>query len=312
MSRQFAFELLLEEPEQKSYLLPDEYENDLLDNIRNNNIKKGFRFNCGNLDDHLRFKLKEWWLIVGNPNVGKTFMALYLMMLQAKNNGMKFILYSQENDVNDLKQSLIQFYLGVNLYGMSDKNYLEGLAFVQSHFKFLDPRRLFSYKDIIFQLEIALDDFPADGFFIDPYNCLKIDRQLYREIGGGHEYHYEVAAHFANFAHSTLALITCMHTVTGTQRGIEANGHTKVPMLSDVEGGTKFTSKADTGTVFHRQLFDSEIYNVTDIHVQKMKNKRTGGKPTPWARPISLRLNDNGCGFSLLDEIIINNEKSPF
>lgn len=304
--------------EVKSYVLPDDYENDILNDIRNHNIKQGYTFNDVQIDRWLRFNTREFWLNVGNPNVGKSFMMFYLLTLLAKTHGLKFLIYSQENDVNDIKQSIIQFWLKENLFGMNDIKFREGLILVSEHFKFVDPKKIFNYKELIEQAKMAGDSFDYHGFMIDPYNALKIDRTLSRDIGVGHEYHYEAASDLMNFSHNNVSLILNCHTITEVQRGIDGNHDTKVPLLSHVEGGGKFTAKADVGTVMHRQIFNKDSYDITQIHVQKIRNKRKGGKPTPWSCPIEMRLSNNGCYFNLLDtlddkrEQNLKAEKAPF
>lgn len=284
-----------------SYLLPDDYENDILEDIRRNDIKPGYGFDDPGIDVWLRFKEKEFWLNVGNPNVGKSYMMFYLLTILAKTHGLKFLIYSQENDINDIKQTVLEFWLGKKLYGLGDVEFKSGLAKISNHFKFIDPKQIFSYKQVLRQCEIAMEKWEFNAFLIDPYNALTVDRELFSQIGGGHEYHYEVASELVNFAHNKVALILNHHTVTEIQRGIDSNSQTKVPLLSYVEGGGKFVAKADTGTVMHRQIFDKETYNITQIHVQKIRTKRKGGKPTPWARPIELRLSNNGCQFNIID-----------
>ena len=53
------------------------------------------------------------------------------------------------------------------------------------------------------------------------------------------------------------------------------------PMASDVEGGGKFVNRADDFFVVHRYSQHSTDWIYTDIHVRKIKELESGGRPTP-------------------------------
>ena len=89
------------------------------------------------------------------------------------------------------------------------------------------------------------------------------------------------------------------------------------PMASDVEGGGKFVNRSDEFFVIHR--FDFSIVTdwvYTDIHIRKVKELESGGRPTPLEEPIRMRSKKGNCGFEIRGVDLITKERvidgSPF
>jgi len=70
-------------------------------------------------------------------------------------------------------------------------------------------------------------------------------------------------------------------------------------MASDVEGGGKFVNRADDFIVIHRYTQHPTDFMITNIHVRKVKEIETGGRPTPMEMPIKMRSIINNVGFSI-------------
>jgi hypothetical protein len=87
--------------------------------------------------------------------------------------------------------------------------------------------------------------------------------------------------------------------------------------MSDVEYGAMFGNRADNFIVFHRNP-QSEQWNTTEIHIQKVKFQKLVGVPTPELEPICLfysyqlrrfrYLNENGTPIDPIQETI---KKTP-
>ena len=60
-------------------------------------------------------------------------------------------------------------------------------------------------------------------------------------------------------------------------------------MSSDVEQGGKIVSRADEFAVIHRYTQHETDWVFTDIHIRKVKELETGGRPTPLDSPIRLQ-----------------------
>jgi hypothetical protein len=76
-------------------------------------------------------------------------------------------------------------------------------------------------------------------------------------------------------------------------------------MASDVEGGGKFVNRADDFWVVHRYIQHPSDWMYTDIHVRKVKEVETGGKPTSLDEPIKLKSMKNNVGFELEGKSIV-------
>ena len=70
----------------------------------------------------------------------------------------------------------------------------------------------------------------------------------------------------------------------------EYGGHPIPPMASDVEGGGKFVNRADDFFVIHRYVQHPTDWMQSQIHVRKVKDVDTGGRPTPIDEPLYLKV----------------------
>jgi hypothetical protein len=143
-------------------------------------------------------------------------------------------------------------------------------------------------------MEEIYDEFSFDGVMIDPYNSLTINQKRLGKVSS-HEYHYEATSHLRVFCkkfNATVILNT--HPATEALRKIHYKGHPYEghpipPMASDVEGGGKFVNRADEFMVIHRYTQHETDWIFTDIHIRKVKELETGGRPTPLDSPIRLQ-----------------------
>jgi hypothetical protein len=92
------------------------------------------------------------------------------------------------------------------------------------------------------------------------------------------------------------------HPGTAAMRARDENGHPKAPMMADTEQGTMFAAKADDFLTIHRKVNDETDWRKTEIHVRKIKEVETGGRPTPLSDPFIMEMNDY-CRFQDLSGI---------
>ena len=78
------------------------------------------------------------------------------------------------------------------------------------------------------------------------------------------------------------------------------------PMASDVEGGGKFINRADEFIVIHRYTQHQTDWIYSDIHIRKVKELETGGRPTPLEDPIRLESMKFNCGYLCNGASLIN------
>jgi hypothetical protein len=81
--------------------------------------------------------------------------------------------------------------------------------------------------------------------------------------------------------------------------GHEYQGHPIPPLAADVEGGGKFVNRADDFIVIHRYTQHPTEWMNLQIHIRKVKDNDTGGRPTPIDSPIILKSIKNNVGFEI-------------
>ena len=280
-----------------SFVSSDDEDFRWIDDFSQGKIDIGLDTGDASLDEYFRYK-KEFVIINGHSNVGKTTTALYLIANSSIRHGWKWIIYSSENRTASVKMHLMQFAMDKKV---ADMNYFErkqAYAWVQDHFVVISNESVYSYSDIIVFMEKIMRQQEVDAIFVDPYNSLKLDMR--NTSIGVHDYHYEAASEFLTFSKSNnVAVWLNMHAVTEAQRRKGADGLPLAPYAEDTEGGGKFVNRADCFMTIHRkvQSADHNIRKLSELHVRKVRETETGGRPTPLDEPYKLTMNLSHTGF---------------
>lgn len=279
-----------------SFISSDDEDFRWIDDYANGRIPVGLDTGDQKLDEYFRYK-KEFVIINGHSNVGKTTMALYLMVNASVRHGWKWVVYSSENRTASLKMSLMQFATNRRIGDLNYAQKKEAYKWVNDHFTVISNNQVYSYSDIIVFLEKLIRQEDFDAVFIDPYNSLKLD--LSGKLGP-HDYHYEAASHFLTFSTANdVAVWLNMHAVTEAQRRKGDDGLPLAPYAEDTEGGGKFVNRADCFLTIHRkvQAPDHNIKKTTELHVRKVRETETGGQPTPIDDPVLFTMNTSHTAF---------------
>lgn len=295
-----------------------EYNDELkyLSKIRSGEIKSGTSLGIPELDEYLRFKPGNFNIILGHANVGKTSVALYLMLLYSRLHNKRWLVYSSENEPYTLIRRLMEFMEGLPIQKISDAGYKRSSEWINSHFKFVDTSKMYTYKELLELSTYVKDAWDYDGLFIDPYNSLKMDFNLLKQVGG-HQYDYHACTEIRIFCKKyKISVWLNTHANTGALRQLhkyddEYTGHPMPPMASDVEGGGKFVNRADDFWVIHRYTQHPTDYMYTNLHVRKVKEIETGGRPTPLRQPILMKSMPNNVGFTIEDKNLLEAVKTP-
>ena len=182
--------------------------------------------------------------------------------------------------------------------------YKKQAAFIDSHFKFVDCEELFTFDKLLKLAENIKDAWDYKGFLLDPYNSLIKNREVLKGISS-HEYDYEATSRMRMFCKNKgVSIWLNTHASTEALRKKHSKedfyaGHPIPPMASDVEGGGKFVNRADDFLVIHRYIQHPQDWMQSHIHVRKVKDIDTGGRPTPMDEPIRLRSIKNNVGFTV-------------
>lgn len=266
--------------------------------FRNGTFKKGLTTGFPILDNYFLFKNGDFVCVNGHANIGKTITIAFLMALSAFLHKWRWIVFSSENRTWSIRKKLMEFYMNTPLTKMSERQYEVSKEWVKNMFTFISIERLYSAKELIEIAEKIKDNGEYNGFLVDPYNSLRIDMAKSDKFST-HEYHYEVASLFRIFANSNgISTFLNCHAVTESLRRKDKEGFPTAPFAEDTEGGGKFVNRADDFITLHRIIQHPTLWNETEFHVRKIKDVETGGKPTPFASPIILKMLPGGCGFS--------------
>jgi len=286
----------------------------VIKSIRNGKLKEGLKLDIPELDEYIRFKPSNFNIILGHANVGKTTSILYLMLCYSLKHGLKWLVCSTENDSYSLIRKLIEFMEETPINLVSDHNFKTQAEFVNKHFKFVDNSVMYDYQTAIEMFKEVKKDFNYQGILLDPYNALTKDNELMKNLGG-HEYDYQACTELRMFCkENKISIWLNTHANSNALRMVHRNehqfaGHPIPPMASDVEGGGKFVNRADDFIVVHRYTLHPTLYTTTMLHIRKVKEIETGGRPTSMENPIEMTALQNNVGFSINGKSILRTIK---
>ncbi len=288
-------------------------QNKILD-IKYGRVKEGLGIGIPEIDEYVRYKQGNFNLLIGHANVGKTTVICYLLTVYAIKHNLRFLIWSSENTPQSIVRKIIEFKMGVPIHNAEEKQIAEAVAWCDNHFKIIDVEDLYTYKDLLKEANAVKDAWNYDGLLIDPYNSLAKDHQLLRAVGG-HEYDYQVSSEFRLFAKKkNVTVYLNAHGVTESLRRTHQKGHEyeNLPMplgLAGVEGGGKWGNRADDVLCIHRYTSHSTEWMYSNLHVLKVKENETGGRCTPYEKPICLRMSLNNVGFEFMGQNILHKKQ---
>lgn len=290
------------EDEDYSFLAKPEDYDDYLRSVRDGTLKMGLTTGSPALDEHFLFKEGNLVMTNGIDNTGKSVFTWYLCLLAAMYHGWKGIIFSSENTLGAFMRKMIQFYWGKPLqgnYAMNENEYNIAKQFIESHFTLIKAQEdLYNYKDIINMVKKTLKKDKYNYGMIDPYNSLKIDLSGFSKLST-HEYHYEALSEIKAFGQkNNFGWFVNHHAVTAAARTKDADKkYVLAPNKQDTEGGQKVANKADDFLTIHRITQHPTDWMVTELHVRKIKDTETGGRPTSLDFPVKFEMYKGGCAF---------------
>lgn len=256
-------------------------------------IKRGLEI--GNeLDNWFVHKRASFTVIVGLDNVGKTnFMLWYFLCLSVKHN-IKWCLWSGENSSGQLTRDLIQMYAQEKIENLSKDQIENYYNKIDVWFKFVSNKKMYNHKDLL----NIFKESDCQACVIDPFTGLNHDRRINQ-----YERNYLICNDIREFCNTTGKSIYLMtHPMTESARRVyppnsEFAGYIQPPRKSDVEGGQVFANRCDSFLSIHRFINSPDSWYITQIRVEKIKDKETGGKPT-LQDPLCFDYN-SGLGFTI-------------
>lgn len=275
-----------------------------IEDVRTGKLKEGLKLGVAEIDEYLRFKISNFNVILGHASSGKTTLVLYLMLLYSLKHNLRWLVFSSENEPYTLIKKLIEFLEGNVITKIESSYFKKRSEWVDSHFKFIDPNEIYCFKGILDLATALKKGWNYDGLLIDPYNSLIKNKEIGRGLNG-HEYDYYACSEMRIFCKKNQVSIWLnTHASTDALRKRhperhEYAGHPIPPFASDVEGGGKFVNRADDFMVIHRYIQHPTEWMNNLIHIRKVKDVDTGGRPTPIDDPITFRSVVNNVGFEI-------------
>ena len=248
-----------------------------------------------NLDNNLRFKKGSFNIILGHANTGKTYFVLWYFLALSFNHGHKHLIYAAENSINGLKRNLIDLYGQKKIKNMTKEELDTNKKFIEDHFDFIDHKRLWGVTE--FMTGVQQIERKYDTIMIDPINSFQRPRGV-----NAHESDYETASKLRLYAKKTeTSIYVCMHASTEALRKVHPREHAFEglpipPSGADAEGGGKWINRCDDFITVHRYTQSETEWMYTEVHVKKVKETETGGRPTFLNNPVKFLLN-NGTQF---------------
>lgn len=282
-----------------------------INKIRKGEIKEGYSLGIPDFDEYFRLKLNSFNVILGHSNTGKTTTTLYLMLLYSIKHDIKWLIYSSENEAYTIIRKLVEFGEGIPINKIPEKEFQASVSWINEHFKIIDPNTLYSYKKLLELGHEIKKAWNYQGFLIDPYNSLVLDKSELRGVSK-HDYDYQATSEMRVFCNkNNVTIWLCTHAATEALRRTHSKeheyaNHPMPPMGSDVEGGGKFINRSNDFLVIHRYTQHPTDWMYSMMHVRKIKDMDSGGRPTSIDNPIMMRSVPNNVGFTLNGENMLH------
>jgi hypothetical protein len=261
--------------------------------LKNGQIPQGYGVNC-DLDKNLRFKRSHFNIFLGHDNVGKSYFISWYMLTLSMIHGLKWIIWSGENQPAKIVRDMIQMLSGQKFMDLTEKEIISYSTIIDQHFDFLSNKQLYKPDELL----KIFDDADVDGCLIDPFTGL--DRGMSWE----ENYRFlNKARQFCNMTGKTIYLCTHPNTESGRSGNVYEKkhpfaGHLRAPMKDAIEGGKAFTNRTDDVIVIHRLTKHPQLRYTTMVSIDKVKDTDTGGEQTMLDDPIHFDYNF-GLGFKI-------------
>lgn len=256
------------------YYVDDVFEQ-MLQNFQNG-IQQAPKTYFGEMDQYFRWKKGEINLFVGWANHGKTTLVLQMMLTKSVYDGWKWAIFSPENyPATDFYDDLIEMYAGKWLDKMTQDEYIEAALFIDQHIFYVYPDDGHDINSINEKFRYLVLKKGVDGVLVDPFNQLdRITNQFQRED----LYLSDILKDVKRFA--LLNSVSYNIVAHPAKQGKQEDKSLPPVDMYDVAGGAMWANKADNIVSYYRpnHHIDKTSPEVR-IYIQKIKRRRTGGKP---------------------------------
>jgi twinkle protein len=247
----------------------------MLQNFKNG-IQLAPKTYFGEMDDYFRWKKGDINLFVGHANHGKTTLVLQMMLTKSIYDGWKWAIFSPENyPATDFYDDLIEFYVGKWLDRMSEDEYCEAAQFIDQHVFYVYPDDGHDVHSINEKFRYLVLKKGVDGVLIDPFNQLDHIQKPYQRED---QYLSETLKDIKRFA-----LLNCVsYNIVAHPVKQQRDQDKSLPPVDmyDISGGAMWANKSDNIISYYRPNHHvNKTSPEVKIFIQKIKRRRTGGKP---------------------------------
>lgn len=255
------------------------YVEDIFQNMLEN-FRKGIQLapttHFGEMDDYFRWKKGEINLFVGWANHGKTTLVLQMMLTKSFYDGWKWGIFSPENfPATDFYDDLIEMYAGKWLDKMNEDEYSEAAHFIDKHIFYVYPDDGHDINSINEKFRYLVLKKGIDGVLVDPFNQLDHVQKPYQRED---QYLSETLKDVKRFA----LLNSVSYNIVAHPVKQQKDSDKSLPPVDmyDISGGSMWANKSDNIISYYRpnHHIDKTSPEVK-IFIQKLKRRRTGGKP---------------------------------
>jgi twinkle protein len=246
----------------------------MIDNFEKG-IELGDSTRFGIMDDFFRWKRGDVNLCTGYANAGKSTFMLQLMLTKSIWDGWKWAVFSPENyPANDFYDDLVEMYLGKWRANTTKEEYINALNFIGDHIFFVYPENDHDLESVHEKFRYLILRKGLDGVMIDPFNQLDSMQKAYQRED---QYLSSIIKDIKRFA----LLNGICYNIIAHPKSPTYKEDRSLPVadMYDLAGGAMWGNKMDNILSYYRPRFHQDKNsNEVEIHIQKLKRRRTGGK----------------------------------
>lgn len=247
----------------------------MLQNFKNG-VQLAPKCHFGEMDEYFRWKKGDINLFVGWANHGKTTLVLQLMLTKSFYDGWKWAIFSPENyPATDFYDDLIEMFAGKWLDKMSEEEYIEAALFIDKHIFYVYPDDGHDINSINEKFRYLVLKKGVDGVLIDPYN------QLDRTATHFQREDLYLSDQLKDIKRFALLNSVSYNIVAHPAKQNKQEDRSLPPVdMYDIAGGAMWANKADNIISYYRPNHHVDKTSPeVKIFIQKIKRRRTGGKP---------------------------------
>ena len=227
------------------------------------------------LDPIFRIRRKGGlYIVTGYEQNGKSEFLKYLAVLQAKNHGFKTVLYSPEEEAEDIIEDLARTYLGMSVnknFGSraTESQWSDAKKWIEEYFVIIEYDGMVDFKTLVDEWEeLAKQGYKM--FICDPWNYVAEGNM----DAGGTKYLKTALSHMKTFSKRYKCHV---FIVEHQNNKTDIKGNLIKANKNNIQGGSMWKHKADVILIVHSNWTPESEDSSVQIESAKIKNQRYNG-----------------------------------